>query len=65
MKKSFLMSAILMLSSGFNAMIKGGRGAPMAGGGERHLHSFGAFHKKGKMKGWMRENRRCSFNKKR
>lgn len=64
-KRSFLMSAILMLSAGFNAMVKGGHGAPMAGGGERHLHSHGSFHKRGTFKGWMRENKKSSFNKNR
>lgn len=28
-------------------------------------HSFGAFHRRGKLKGWMKENRKCSFNKNR
>lgn len=64
-KKSFLMTMILAMSAGFNAMVRGGTGAPMAGGGERHLHSFGSFHKRGKFKGYMRENRRCTFNKNR
>ena len=64
-KKSFLMTMILAMSAGFNAMIKGGTGAPMAGGGERYLHQHGTFHKTGMFKGWMRENRKCSFNKNR
>ena len=28
------------------------------------LHSHGSFHRKGKLKGWMRENRRSTFNNK-
>ncbi len=64
-KKSFLMTAILMLSAGFNAMVIGGHGAPMSGGGERHLHQHGSFHRRGTFKGYDRENRRYnSFNKK-
>ena len=64
-KRSLLMTMILAMSAGFNAMIKGGHGAPMSGGGERHLHSHGSFLRTGTLKGWERENRRYnSFNRK-
>jgi hypothetical protein len=64
-KKSFLMTMILALSSGFNSIRSGGHGAPMDGGGEAHYHSHGSFHKTGMLKGWQKENRRSTFNKNR
>ena len=47
----------------FASMIAGGSGAQMGGKLPIKLHSHGTFHRKGKFKGWMKENRKCSFNK--
>lgn len=64
-KRSLLMTMILTMSAGFSAMIKGGHGAPMAGGGEAHYHCHGSGHRTGTLKGWEKDNRRYnSFNKK-
>jgi hypothetical protein len=50
-----------------SALMAGGSGATMAEATEstRVMHSHGSFHRKGKLKGWMRERKRCSFNKNR
>ena len=45
-----------------NAMA-GGTDAKMGEKPPATLHRHGSFHKVGKFKGWMRENRRCSFKK--
>jgi len=63
-KKSFLMTMILALSAGFNSVAKRGGNAELATvGGGTVYHSHGSFHKTGMLKGWQRENRKCSFNK--
>ena len=47
-------------------MMMGGKGAPLAAtGNEIRYHSHGTFHRRGKLKGWMKENRKCTFNKNR
>jgi hypothetical protein len=46
------------------AMI-GGKDAPMGSKPPATLHSHGLFHRRGKFKGWMRENRKSTFNKNR
>jgi hypothetical protein len=46
------------------SMMMGGKGAPLSeSGSEVHYHSHGSFHRRGKLKGWMRENRKSTFNK--
>ena len=41
----------------------GGQGAKLGDKPPAQLHSHGSFHYKGKLKGWMKENLKCSFNK--
>lgn len=41
----------------------GGQGAVLGSKPPVVLHSHGTFHRRGKLKGWMKENRRCSFNR--
>ena len=50
-------------STMFLALLTGGMGANMGEKPPVQLHSHGSYHRKGKFKGWMRERRRCSFNK--
>jgi len=45
------------------AMMTGGKTATMGIKPQVTLHSHGTFHRKGKLKGWMKERKRCSFNK--
>jgi len=61
-KKSFLMTMILALSAGFGS-VKSRNAAPAIGGNSVVFHSHGSFHRTGKMKGWMKENKRSTFNK--
>lgn len=58
MKKSFLMTMILALSSGLGS-IKSRNTSPVSG--DIVLHGHGSFHRKGKLKGYMRQ--RSTFNK--
>ena len=44
-------------------MMAGGFGATMGSKPPVKFHSHGTFHRRGKLKGWMKENKRCSFNK--
>lgn len=50
-------SAILL------SFLMGGQGMNFGNKPPVQLHSHGSFHKKGKLKGWMKEKKRCSFNK--
>jgi hypothetical protein len=44
-------------------MLAGGSEAKLGEKPPAKYHSFGAFHRRGKLKGWMKENRKYSFNK--
>ena len=46
-------------------MFAGGTGAQMSTKPPVTLHSHGTFHRRGKLKGWMRENKKSTFNKNR
>jgi hypothetical protein len=45
------------------ASMMGGSNAKLGGKPPLTLHSHGTFHKRGKLKGWMKENKKCTFNK--
>ena len=47
----------------FAQLLAGGTGAQMGSKPPVKLHSHGTFHRSGKLKGWMKENRKCTFNK--
>jgi len=46
-------------------LMTGGIGAKMGDKPPVILHSHGTFHRRDKLKGWMKEKKRCSFNKNR
>ena len=62
-KKSFLMTMVLALTAGFNAVKNGGSNAPAMPNGYIGGSSPIYIPRHGKFKGWMRENRRSTFNK--
>jgi hypothetical protein len=47
------------------SMMTGGSEAIMGTKPPVTLHSHGSFHRRGKLKGWMKERKRCTFNKNR
>ena len=59
MKTRGLMSFFPLLMASFMA---GGTGAQMGSKPPVKLHSHGTFHRRGKLKGWMRERKRSTFN---
>lgn len=54
-----VMSMLLM------SMMTGGQGAALGSKPPVQLHGHGTFHQKGKLKGWMKERKRSTFNKNR
>jgi hypothetical protein len=47
------------------SMFAGSSTTPLGNKPPVTLHSHGSFHRKGKLKGWMKENKKCTFNKNR
>lgn len=64
-KKSFLTSLILMMSAGFSAMRNSGGVQKTAPNGYVGGGSPIYIPRRGKLKGYMKENRKYSFNKNR
>ena len=52
-----------IFASALISIMVGGQDAKLGDKPPVTLHSHGSFHRKGKLKGWMRERKRCSFNK--
>jgi hypothetical protein len=53
---------LTMFSAMLMSMMTGGSGAVTNSEKTTVLHGHGTMHRRGKLKGWMKENKKCSFN---